>query len=196
MDPRELLKIAHTAENLKNATRHCFTSTGRHESVAEHSWRISFLAYFLQDEFPEADMNKVITMCLFHDMGEAFTGDIPAFEKTGKDEKKEEEILMEWVNSLPAPYNEKLTALYQEMEERRTLEAKIYKALDKMEALISHNESDVSTWLPLEYDLQYSYGQKEAAAAPFLQELHKAIDEETDEQIREAERRGIRENKS
>ena len=32
-----------------------------------------------------------------------------------------------------------------------------YKALDKLEALISHNESDIETWLPLEYDLQLSY---------------------------------------
>ena len=28
-------------------------------------------------------------MCLIHDMGEAFTGDIPTFEKSEKDEEKE-----------------------------------------------------------------------------------------------------------
>ncbi len=32
--------------------------------------------------------------------------------------------------------------------------AELYKALDKMEALIQHNEADISTWLPLEYELQ------------------------------------------
>ncbi len=37
------------------------------------------MAYFVQDEFPEADIDKVIQMCIFHDMGEAITGDIPAF---------------------------------------------------------------------------------------------------------------------
>lgn len=52
----------------------------------------------------------------------------------------------------PAYYRSRLasemTALYHEMEERQTLEARIYKALDNLEALISHNESDLSTWIP------------------------------------------------
>ena len=47
------------------------------------------------------------------------------------------------------------------MEALETLEAKIYKALDKLEALIQHNEADLSTWIPLEYDLQITYGTKE-----------------------------------
>ena len=72
MDAKALLQALHTAERLKDATRHCYTSGGRHESVAEHSWRISLMAYWVSDEFPEADMNKVIRMCLIHDLGEAF----------------------------------------------------------------------------------------------------------------------------
>ena len=69
-------------------TRHCYTSSGRRESVAEHSWRISLMAMLLTKEFPEADMDKVIRMCLIHDMGEAFTGDIPTFEKTNADTRR------------------------------------------------------------------------------------------------------------
>ena len=38
MEPRALLEILEVAERLKDATRHCYTSKGRHESVAEHSW--------------------------------------------------------------------------------------------------------------------------------------------------------------
>ena len=34
-------------------------------------------AFFLRDEFPDTDMDKVIKMCLIHDLGECFTGDIP-----------------------------------------------------------------------------------------------------------------------
>ena len=41
MRPSELLAALHTAEKLKDTTRHCYTSGGRHESVAEHSWRAS-----------------------------------------------------------------------------------------------------------------------------------------------------------
>ena len=101
MKPKELLEILSVAEKLKCNTRHCYTSSGRRESVAEHSWRISLMAMLLTKEFPEADMDKVIRMCLIHDMGEAFTGDIPTFEKTNADTRKEDDILLNWVNTLP-----------------------------------------------------------------------------------------------
>lgn len=39
MEAKELLRVLHTAERLKDETRHCYTSGGRRESVAEHSWR-------------------------------------------------------------------------------------------------------------------------------------------------------------
>ena len=91
MKIEEYLKILHTAEKLKNQTRHCYTSAGRHESVAEHSWRLTLMACFLKDEFPEADLDRVIRMCIFHDIGEIFTGDIPAFEKKEEHERVEEE---------------------------------------------------------------------------------------------------------
>ena len=103
MRPSELLAALHTAEKLKDTTRHCYTSGGRHESVAEHSWRIALMAFFLRDEFPEADMDKVTRMCLIHDLGECFTGDIPAFDKTAQDESTEEALLYQWVASLPSP---------------------------------------------------------------------------------------------
>ena len=72
MKPSELLSILSVAEKLKCNTRHCYTSSGRHESVAEHSWRIALMAMLIAPEFPEADMDKVIRMCLIHDLGEAF----------------------------------------------------------------------------------------------------------------------------
>ena len=93
MDTRRLLEILSVAERLKDTTRHCCTSQGRRESVAEHSWRAALMAYFLRDEFPEADMDRVIRMCLLHDMGEAFTGDVPTFEKSAADEQREAQLL-------------------------------------------------------------------------------------------------------
>ena len=102
MEPKELLEILSAAEKLKCNTRHCYTSSGRHESVAEHSWRLALMAMLLAPEFPDADMDRVIRMCLIHDMGEAFTGDIPAFDKTAADAGREDALLMNWVQTLPA----------------------------------------------------------------------------------------------
>lgn len=56
MQPTDLIKALHTTERLKDTMRHCYTSGGRRESVAEHSWRVSLMAYWISDEFPEADM--------------------------------------------------------------------------------------------------------------------------------------------
>ena len=90
MQPRELLDALQIAERLKETTRHCYGANGRQESVAEHSWLMSLMAFLIKDEFPEADMHKVIEMCIIHDLGEAFTGDIPTLCKTEKDDIKEE----------------------------------------------------------------------------------------------------------
>ena len=65
MNLDKYFEILHRAEQLKNNTRHSWTSSGRHESVAEHSWRLALMAYFMKDAFPGMDMNKVILMCLF-----------------------------------------------------------------------------------------------------------------------------------
>lgn len=183
MKPAELLDILSVAEKLKCNTRHSYTSSGRHESVAEHSWRLTLMALLVESEFPEADMNKVIRMCLIHDLGEAFTGDIPAFNKTGEDEAKEDRVLAQWVENFPSPDRERWQALYEEMNALATIEAKIYKALDKLEAVIQHDEADLSTWLPLEYELQFSYGQENMQFSEYMKELRREVDRMTAEKI-------------
>ena len=189
MKPRELLEILHIAERLKDATRHCYTSKGRHESVAEHSFRAALMAYFLRDEFPDADMDKVIKMCLIHDLGECFTGDIPTFDKTKQDEEKEEEALTNWVKELPEYYTVEMQALYKEMNELETQEAKIYKAIDGLEAVIQHNESDISTWLPMEYELNKTYADDKVAFSEYMMKLREEIRKETLKKIEESEKR-------
>ena len=187
MKPIELLQVLHTAERLKDTTRHCDTSGGRRESVAEHSWRLALMAFFLRDEFPELDMNKVVRMCLIHDLGECFTGDIPSFLKTDADTAKEDSLLSRWVASLPAPYCADMAALYAEMDALQTPEARLYKALDKLEAVISHNESPISSWLPREYDLNLTYADENVAFSPYLRELRAAVRRETEEKIKKGE---------
>ena len=186
MKPTELLDILRIAEKLKCNTRHCYTSSGRQESVAEHSWRIALMAMLIAPEFPEADMDKVIRMCLIHDLGEAFTGDIPTFDKTAADAQKEDALFERWIQTLPEETKQEFSELLAQMNAMETVEAKIYKALDKMEAVISHNESDISTWLPLEYDLQLRYGAENVKFSPWFQSLKAEIDSWTRRKISES----------
>ena len=185
MKPSELLDILRVAEKLKCNTRHCFTSSGRQESVAEHSWRIALMAMLLAPEFPDADMNRVTRMCLIHDLGEAFTGDIPTFDKTDADARREDYLYESWVQTLPEGTKQEFLNLLAEMNAMETQEAKIYKALDKMEAVISHNESDIATWLPLEYDLQLRYGAENVKFSPYFRSLKAEVDAWTRRKIAE-----------
>lgn len=187
VSPETLLSLLSVAERLKCNTRHCYTTSGRQESVAEHTFRIALMAMLIskEPEFAEADMDKVIRMCLIHDLGEAFTGDIPTFDKKASDEKKEDELYEEWVAGFPEELREEFQSLLAEMSAQETVEAKIYKALDRMEAVIQHNESDIKTWLPLEYDLQYTYGREQIAFSPYFTSLKAEIDRWTTRKIAE-----------
>ena len=188
MRAEEFLEMLHTAERLKDTVRHCTTSQGRPESVAEHSWRVALMAMWLRGEFPELDIDRVIRMCLIHDLGECFTGDIPSFLKTGADADREESLLAGWVASLPEGVSAEMRGLYAEMDALASPEAKLYKALDKLEAVIQHNESPIETWSENEFELNRTYGFDAAAFSPWLTELRGAILGETLEKIAAAEK--------
>ncbi|WP_097027406.1 HD domain-containing protein [Clostridium peptidivorans] len=183
MNIKKFIEIMSIAEKLKNNTRHSWTSSNRHESVAEHSWRLSLMAYLVKDEFTDVDINKVILMCICHDLGEAITGDIPSFNKTKSDEIVENREVHQLINDLPEPYKKELSMLFLEMNSQKTIESKIYKALDKMETLIQHNEADISTWIPLEYELNLTYGEKEVEFSKYMKELKQTINEDTIDKI-------------
>ena len=183
MNAKDYLRILHTAEKLKDTPRHCTTSQRRTESVAEHSWRVSLMAFLLKEEFPDADMDKVVSMCLIHDLGECFTGDIPTFNKTNDDRDIEDSLLNQWIKTLPDEVAQNMESLYAEMDAQQTTEAKIYKALDKLEALIQHNESPIDTWSENEYELNKTYAFDTVAFSNWLTELRKVILEETLEKI-------------
>ena len=183
MKAEEFLDILHTAEKLKDTPRHCTTSKRRTESVAEHSWRASLMALLLKEVFPEADINRVVEMCIVHDLGECFTGDIPTFIKTDTDREVEDSLLNQWVKSLPEELSGEIANLYKEMDAQETKEAKLYKSLDKLEALIQHNESPIDTWSENEYELNKTYAFDTVSFSEWLTDLRKVILEDTLEKI-------------
>jgi len=179
MNARELLNALSIAVKLKDTTRHCYTEKGRHESVAEHTWMMTMIAFFIMEEFPQVDMNKVIQMCIIHDLGECFTGDIPTFIKNRQDDNIEQELLNKWVDSLPNNVSKKMRDLYHEMEEQESIEAKIYKAIDSQEALIQHNFSDLSTWTEHEKSFNLNYADDRVQFSDYMKKLREEIRKDT-----------------
>lgn len=162
MDYISILKFMSIAEKLKCNLRHSWTSSMRQESVAEHSWQLCLFSWIIKNDFPDVDMEKVLLMCLFHDIGEALTGDIPAFLKTDEQENDETEAVSKILGLLNMETQNELVLLFEEIQKQESKEAKLFKALDKLEAVIQHNEAPLETWIPLEYDLNLTYGNEEA----------------------------------
>ena len=183
MNITQYITFLNAIEKLKCNTRHSYTSSGRKESVAEHSWRLSVMAMLCADEYPEIDINKVIKMCLIHDFGEAVTGDIPAFVKTETDEAEEEKAVQSILSMLPDDYKNELTELFSEMNELKTDEAKLFKALDNLEAVLSHNEADISTWLPREYEENLTYGTKKCEWSQWTKMLREELKNDSERKI-------------
>ena len=187
MKAEQFLDMLHTAEKLKYTPRHCTTSQRRTESVAEHSWRTALMAFLLRSEFPDVDMDRVIEMCLIHDLGECFTGDIPTFIKTDSDRRTEDELLEQWIKTLPDTLPQKFRKLFDEMEAQQTKEAKLFKALDKLEALIQHNEAPLDTWSENELELNKTYAFDTVSYSEWLTELRMAILKETTKKLEKQE---------
>jgi len=187
MQARKLIEFLGIIGKLKINTRHIWAVGGRQESVAEHSWRLSVMALLVADEFPELDIDKVIKMCLIHDFGEAITGDIPSFYKTKENREVEDLAVADMLGHLPEDTADEFAGLFAEMAELETGEAKLFKALDRIEACISHNESPLDTWLELEYTENLTYGTENAAHSEYLKELREEVKKDSIRKIADGE---------
>ena len=138
----EYLDFIRTVEGIKSVTRTAWTKTGRQESTAEHSFRLALLALTLIDEFPELDAKKVLSMCLIHDLGELYAGDIPAISNTDPLAKSKQEYLdiCRIFQLLPEPKRSEFLSLWNEYNNCSIPEAHLEKALDKAETILQHNQ--------------------------------------------------------
>lgn len=179
MDPKQTIEFLGVIEKLKCNVRHSWTSNGRRESVAEHSWRLAIMALLAADEYPSLDMQRVLKMCLLHDLGEAVTGDVPSFYKTAADEDAEKQAVRALLATLPKELCREWSELFDEMDALQTQEARLFKALDNMEAVVSHNEAPLSTWLPLEREENLVYGESAAAFSDWTRRLRAILKEDS-----------------
>ena len=112
--------------------------SGDVENNAEHSWSLSFIFLALQndleEEFGDLDVEKILTMFSIHDLGELFTGDVPTWDK--KEHDKDLEIVAAQKFFTDEMHRPDLFELFLEIEERKTIEAKIVKSIDRISPII------------------------------------------------------------
>ena len=175
------LKFLQEAEKLKSVLRHSWLSSGRQESVAEHTWRIALWAIVIAPQTDiKIDLLKVIKMAIVHDLGEIYAGDKIAWKRKSKNKSQQEKkALLKLTAQLPATQKSEITNLWQEYEEAKTPEAKFTKAIDKLETIDQHNLADISTWASEEYGYNLVHGTQEVKFSKILSDLKILIDQQT-----------------
>ena len=196
MDGSELtgiLDFLRAAERLKSTTRTGYTSAGTQESVAEHTWRLCLMAVVLAPAFPDVDFAKLVKICIIHDLGEAIHGDVSAPEQArraalgiaGGKADQERHDLLELLAPLPPARRDEIASLWDEYEAAQSAEAKLAKALDKLETIMQHNQG----LNPADFDYRFNlgYGRQHTADNPLIAQVRAILDQETEARAREAE---------
>ena len=188
-----LLKFIHLSEKLKCTLRHGWTSTGRQESVAEHSWRLSLLAILLSPHIGnKLNMERVLGMSIIHDLCEALTGDTPFFEALEGSSAKQKKAILEreamktLIGSLNKESGDQLKLLWEEYNKTESEEAKFVHALDKLEAQIQQNEADISTWNDFEKKSIFTYLDKFCDYNYFIKLFKDEVREESADKLNQS----------
>jgi putative hydrolase of HD superfamily len=195
LDLPGLLDFLRATERLKTVTRSAYTSTGTAESVAEHTWRLSLMAMLLAPEFPDVDFARLIKICIVHDLGEAIGGDIPAPEQARRiaagemDGKSasERRDLVTLLTPLSDSLRSEILSLWDEYESAQSLEARLAKALDKLETILQHTQGQN----PPDFDYRFNlgYGREHTASPPLIAEIRAVLDRATEDRARESDAR-------
>ncbi len=180
-----LLFFLHASEKLKNEHRNEFTSSGRRESVAEHCWRVTLMVLVMyRDLETTVDPLKCLKMALVHDLPEIVTGDIENKKDLEAKFKSEKKALKSILEPLTPGLRKELFSIWEEFEEQQSPEAKFVLALDKLEAHMQQNESDVRNWSDWKKNAALFFTQKYCDWDPFLTNFQEEIRKESEELLK------------
>ena len=162
---KKIANLLFEAKILKEIPRsgYHFLGAGK-ESVAEHSFCTTFIAYVMSQLLPEVDALKLINMCLVHDLAEARIGDLNTVHKkyVTADENKALEDATAGLS-----FGHSLVELIQEFNDGRTAEARLARDADhlalilELKELIDIGYEPPKTWIQNVIDrLQTETGKK------------------------------------
>lgn len=187
MDPSDIatrLEFIRATECMKNVLRSGFTSAGRPESTPEHTWRLCLMMMVFQDALPDLNFERVLKMCVVHDLGEALHGDVPApLQETGAGKSdNERRDLQALLRPLPDALQQELLGLWDEYEAGATPEAMAVKAFDKMETILQHNQG--TNPADFDYAFNLDYGKRYTSATPLFEAIRTLLDADTRRKVR------------
>jgi len=185
-----ILKVLALAERLKFELRHSYTSSGRQESVAEHTWRMSLMAVLIEPLLKQkVDTARLLKMIILHDLVEAEATDISALDVLRNPEiriykaEKEKQAIENLRLALKETNGQEVYELFHEFENKETYESKVANALDKLEVQLQHNHADFSTWEEIEYEMCYMM-DKYVVFDEALFELKRQIEDDAEHKMK------------
>jgi putative hydrolases of HD superfamily len=153
LDPRNAARYFFEIGHLKDVPRTGWTQIGIHtpESVAQHSYRAAIIGYVLAS-MAGADPQKVATLCLFHDTPETRVMDLhwTAKRYIGNVKEAEHTALEEQLSRLPLTIATSIIALFEEYDERSTLEGLLAREADLLECIFQAREYMVRGYVEAE----------------------------------------------
>lgn len=149
---KHIARLLFEAKMLKEIPRSGFHFLGAgKESIAEHTFSTTFIAYVLSQLQPEVDALKLISMCLVHDLAEARTGDLNSVHKVYVT-ANEAKALEDTTSGLP--FGPAITDLIEEFNQNSSAEARLAHDADQIALILELKYlSDIGytpphTWLP------------------------------------------------
>ena len=149
---KHIANLLFEAKMLKEIPRSGYHFLGAgNESIAEHAFSTTFIAYVMAQLDPEIDSLKLITMCLLHDLPEARTGDLNTVNKAYVT-ADEANALKDTTRHLP--FGSSIIGLIEEFNENHSMEAQLAHDADQLALILELKYlSDIGyappdAWLP------------------------------------------------
>ena len=171
------LAFLERAEALKDTMRSGFTSGGRSEDVASHTWRLCLWVLVFADELEGLDLARLLQLAVLHDLGEAVSGDIPATEQAGDKSAEERADFVALLGGVDEGLAARLLAVWDDYDQGVSAEARVVKGLDKLETILQHTQGEN----PADFDYGFNLEYRRAATTghPLLEMLRQSVDEKT-----------------
>ncbi len=137
MDSDKIVNFLFEIASLRRLIRshHQFIATAN-DNISDHSFRVAIIGMILA-KLENGDENKVLKMCLFHDLTEARTGDANSINQRYV-KQREEQALTDQMADLP--FSKEIKDILAEREKGQSREAIITRDADKIDQMILQQE--------------------------------------------------------
>jgi putative hydrolase of HD superfamily len=125
------------------------------------------------------DIARLLKLCIVHDLGEIYQGDVAAIDQKPDDGRRERERtdMQRLASMLPAPLAGEFIELWEEYDAGVSREAVLAKGFDKLETMLTHNQGRN----PADFDYRFNldYGRDRTDADQLVREIRRSVDAAT-----------------